>query len=125
MDGSRVFFSLWRGMVATGGMAVNFCHGREFSMNASAGISLILAAAATTFAAELPVDYNRQIRPLLSNHCFKCHGPDAAQRKAGFRLDVRESALAAAESGEKPLVPGEVAKSELVRRINAADAAER
>ena len=71
------------------------------------------------------VDYNRQIKPLLSNHCFKCHGPDAEQRKAGFRLDVRESALAAAESGERPIVAGQPAKSELVRRINSSDPDER
>ena len=84
------------------------------------------AAATLAFAQEQSaIDYNRQIRPLLANHCWKCHGPDAAQRQAGLRLDVRESALAAAESGERPIVPGHSDKSELVRRINAADAAER
>lgn len=85
----------------------------------------VVALTTSAGAAEPPLDYNRQIRPLLSNHCFKCHGPDAGQRKAGFRLDVRESALGAAESGELPIVPGDTAKSELVRRINAVDAAER
>jgi len=88
-------------------------------------LGLVAALALSVGAAEPPLDYNRQIRPLLSNHCFKCHGPDAGQRKGGFRLDVRESAVAAAESGEKPVVPGDSAKSELIRRINAADAAER
>src|SRR5262245_47562202 len=88
-------------------------------------IALFLFLAISACAAEPPVDYNRQIRPLLSNHCLKCHGPDAAQRKGGFRLDVRESALAAAESGERPIVPGEPAKSELIRRINANNADER
>ena len=87
----------------------------------------VTLSAAATFASaqQQPVDYNRQIRPLLANHCWKCHGPDAAQRQAGLRLDVRESAVAAAESGERPIVPGNPEKSELVRRITAADAGER
>jgi hypothetical protein len=86
----------------------------------------VCAAVATADAhAADSIDYNRQIRPLLSNHCFKCHGPDPEQRKAVFRLDVRESALAAAESGEIPIVPGNPAKSELIRRINATSADER
>jgi hypothetical protein len=100
-------------------------------MRSSTAWALILPvtlSAAATFASAQeppPVDYNRQIRPLLANHCWKCHGPDAAQRQAGLRLDVRESATAAAESGERPIVPGQPDKSELVRRIKAADAAER
>src|SRR5262245_29752784 len=86
---------------------------------------LTLTFWAAAFAAEPPVDYNRQIRPLLSTHCFKCHGPDAGQRKAEFRLDVRESATAAAESGAIPIMAGNAAKSELIHRINAASADER
>jgi len=93
-------------------------------MKTATAFAWIFATAAAC-AADPPVDYNRQVRPLLSNHCFKCHGPDAQQRQGGFRLDVRESALAAAESGAKPIVPSQPAKSELIRRINAADAAER
>src|SRR5262245_54289124 len=93
-------------------------------MKTATAVALVLAGT-PAFAAEPQIDYNRQIRPLLSNHCFKCHGPDAQQRKGAFRLDVRESALAAAESGEVPVVPGQPAKSELIRRISAADADER
>ncbi len=86
---------------------------------------LLTIAGAVAVAAEPPVDYNRQIRPLLADHCWKCHGPDATQRQAGLRLDVRESATAAAESSARPIVPGRPDKSELVRRINAADPGER
>jgi mono/diheme cytochrome c family protein len=64
-------------------------------------LGLVAALASSVGAAEPPLDYNRQVRPLLSNHCFKCHGPDAGQRKGGFRLDVRESAVAAAGVGRK------------------------
>ena len=73
-------------------------------------------------AAEPPVDYNRQIRPILADNCLACHGPDAAERQAGLRLDMRASAVAAAESGEKAIVPGQASQSELIKRITAEDA---
>lgn len=75
------------------------------------------AAAATTGAP----DFTREVRPLLSRHCFKCHGPDDATRKGNLRLDVRESALRPAKSGEIALVPGKADDSELVKRIFNAD----
>lgn len=68
------------------------------------------------------IDYSRQIRPILSDKCFRCHGPDAAERKGGFRLDQRESAIAKADSGETPIVPGKPDQSELLKRIHATDA---
>jgi hypothetical protein len=63
------------------------------------------------------VDYNRQVRPILSRNCFQCHGPDAEQREAELRLDVREAALAPAESGKAAVVPGKPDESGLVKRI--------
>src|SRR5262245_17799785 len=73
------------------------------------------------------IDFNRDIRPILSNTCAKCHGPDAAQRKGGadgLRLDVREDALADL-GGYAAIVPGQPEKSELIRRITSSDDDER
>ncbi len=61
------------------------------------------------------VRFNRDIRPIMSDTCFKCHGPGT--REAGLRLDVRDEALKAADSGETPIVPGQPDASELVRRV--------
>ncbi len=72
-----------------------------------------------------PVDFNRTIRPILSSICFKCHGPDQEERKAGLRLDLRESALQKLESGNRAIVPGKPDDSELVRRILSTDDGER
>lgn len=76
-------------------------------------------------ASEANIDFNRDIRPILADNCLHCHGPDNDQRQAGLRLDVRENAIKAAESGEIAIVPSDASKSELVRRIMSTDAGER
>ncbi|GIX04157.1 MAG: chromosome segregation protein [Planctomycetaceae bacterium] len=73
--------------------------------------------------ASAEVDYNREVRPILSNRCFKCHGPDASERKGGrdgLRLDTREGATADL-GGYAAVVPGNVNQSVLWQRITAAD----
>ncbi|WP_425617015.1 PSD1 and planctomycete cytochrome C domain-containing protein [Anatilimnocola sp. NA78] len=80
----------------------------------------LLTLAVPVVAAE-PVDFNRQIRPILSGHCFKCHGPDDKTREAGLRLDVPDAAAKKLESGETAIVPGQPTKSELVKRILTSD----
>ena len=69
------------------------------------------------------VTFNRDIRPILSDHCFQCHGPDRHQRKAGLRLDVREDALAI-RKGVVAIVPGDPGSSALIARIHNGDADE-
>jgi len=72
------------------------------------------------------VDYNFHIRPILSDRCFKCHGPDANKRQAGLRLDTEEGAYAALKDnpGMHAIVPGDPLQSELYKRIITTDTAE-
>ncbi len=67
------------------------------------------------------LEYNRDIRPILSENCFSCHGTDSASRKAGLRLDHFETATNRLEDGAVAIVPGQPKQSELVRRIFATD----
>jgi mono/diheme cytochrome c family protein len=69
------------------------------------------------------VSFNRDIRPILSSTCFKCHGPDL--KKGGLDLQTRETALKPAKSGQPAIVPGKSAESELIRRILSHDEQER
>jgi hypothetical protein len=66
------------------------------------------------------LDFNRDIRPILSDHCFACHGPDPKARKAGLRLDRKVDALRDRE-GHAAIVPGDVEASDLAFRIEAED----
>ena len=67
------------------------------------------------------ISFNRDIRPILSEHCYACHGPDTGQRKAGLRLDIEEEAKKALKSGNHAIVPHKTSESELVARIRTAD----
>ena len=84
----------------------------------------LIALCAPLAAAAAEVDFAREIRPLLSENCFACHGPDSNKRKAGLRLDQKESAFSKSESGEIAIVPGDLEKSELLRRITSTDSDE-
>ena len=84
-----------------------------------------LMAAAAWAQDRGPVEFNRDVRPILSDACFQCHGPDAKQRQADLRLDQRGGGPGRAATGKPAIVPGKLAESELFRRITAADPAER
>jgi hypothetical protein len=66
-------------------------------------------------------DFARDVRPVLSNRCFKCHGPDEGNREAGLRLDVRDEAMRELDSGARAIVSGRPLDSELVARITSRD----
>lgn len=85
-------------------------------------VLLVVWASLAGLQAGTPVDFNREIRPVLSEHCYACHGPDDGKRKAGLRLDEQESALAPLKSGHRAIVPGHPESSSLVQRLTTRDA---
>lgn len=89
-----------------------------------ASVGVLVAGGGVAQAAPLipdKVDYNRDVRPILADNCFACHGPDKNTRKAELRLDTKDGAFAALEEGGHVVVPGDPAKSELHRRITTDD----
>jgi Protein of unknown function (DUF1553)/Protein of unknown function (DUF1549)/Concanavalin A-like lectin/glucanases superfamily/Planctomycete cytochrome C len=81
-------------------------------------------AQAKLTGADPPVSFSRDIRPVLSNTCYPCHGPDGAKRKAGLRLD-QEASARAERDGRRAIVAGDLEASELYQRITAVDPDER
>jgi hypothetical protein len=84
-------------------------------------VVLLLVAVVVPPAGAAGPDFAREVRPVLSNRCFKCHGPDTERQEAGLRLDLREAALAELDSGARAIVPGHPDDSELVARITSTD----
>src|SRR5688572_11739230 len=87
-------------------------------------LAFLLAARPGAGAAE-PVRFNRDVRPILAENCFPCHGPDPGARKAALRLDREEHAFLPAKSGKPVLVRGSPGESLLVARILSADESRR
>ncbi len=75
----------------------------------------------TGWAADQPVDFRKEIQPILAAHCLKCHGPDKETLEGGLRLDERTSAIAELESGEYAIVPNQPKQSELLIRVMSDD----
>ena len=69
------------------------------------------------------IDFNRQIRPILSDKCYTCHGPDSAKRKTTLRFDREDSAKAALANGKWAIVPSHPEKSEMLARVTSPDKA--
>jgi len=88
-------------------------------MSRCLSVGLLVCFAIPVSAAERKLEYNRDVRPILAENCFACHGPDSASRQAGLRLDRPEDAIKA-----KALIPGKSAESGAIARIYSQDADE-
>src|SRR5665213_3910003 len=90
--------------------------------------TLLLTCTAAVALAEAPlpatIDFNRDIRPIFSENCYACHGPDKNKRKADLRLDTHDGIFATIKS-DTVVVPGKPEKSELFRRVTETDPDER
>ena len=75
-------------------------------------IALVVSGAPLAVAADQGVEFNRDIRPILSDKCYTCHGPDAANRKTKLRFDVESGAKIELAKGRLAIVPGDPLKSE-------------
>ena len=108
---------------------------KDFKQNhdvASLALALLMIVSALVFnnpslLAQQPqelnsVDFDQQILPLLSDRCFKCHGPDESTRESGLRLDTEEGAFSVPDSGDAAIIPGDVKSSSLYDRITSNDA---
>ena len=82
-------------------------------------IAVLLISSTCGLAAE-PVDFGRDIQPILSDRCYKCHGPDEAKREAELRFDVEES-VRAEHDGKRTVLPGNPSASELIKRVESSD----
>ncbi len=97
----------------------------SLSVRRFAFVFSVTVIGATAHAADSPIDFNHDIRPILSNRCWKCHGPDEKERQAGLRFDSRDGVLAKLESGKPAVVVGKPEESEVIRRITSDNADER
>ncbi len=99
---------------------------KSFTRLAFGILAFLIGQSVSAGSPAVPVhpEFNRDVRPILSDKCFKCHGPDKKSRKAELRLDLRDEAIVAAESGETPIVPGKPDESEVVKRVFTTDADE-
>ena len=90
-------------------------------MNRTAACLVMATATAGFAAADDKVDYNRDVRPILSKNCFACHGSDESSRAADLRLDLRDEAVKAPKDGDPPIVPGDPDGSIAMERIVEED----
>ncbi|HTD68260.1 MAG TPA: DUF1549 domain-containing protein, partial [Candidatus Limnocylindria bacterium] len=93
----------------------------KFSWFALLAAAQLCSAASKDKATAAKIEFNRDVRALLSDNCFACHGPDDKARKGKLRFDVKDEAFKAAKSGDFAIVPGDLKNSKLVERITSKD----
>jgi hypothetical protein len=101
-------------------MMMSMCETADIARSILSVTVGVMVAGVSASAEPLEIDFNRDVRPILSDRCYACHGPDEHSREADLRLDQRESALGSNEEGAA-IVPGKPDSSELTARINSDD----
>jgi mono/diheme cytochrome c family protein len=94
-------------------------------LTALLGCAAVFSAPSRAVESSSAIDYNRQIRPILAENCFTCHGPDSAARKASLRLDRFDDAIATRKDSKPAIIPGKPEESEAIRRIFTSDEEDR
>ena len=89
----------------------------------SIGASCVISMPVVVLA-EGPIDFVRDVQPILAEHCLHCHGADPDARQSGLRLDVPEEALRGGDSGESAIVPGDPGRGAFLARILSTDESE-
>jgi hypothetical protein len=90
--------------------------------SATASLTAVVVLLAVTCSAPAAApDFQKDIQPILAEHCAHCHGIDEETRQGGLRLDIRQNALEGGDSGDPAIIPGKPAESEVVARIHATD----
>ncbi|MEM0913269.1 MAG: PSD1 and planctomycete cytochrome C domain-containing protein [Planctomycetota bacterium] len=100
--------------------------GAYFFLPAPPEHAMVVPAFGSASGADTPerISFNRQIRPILSDNCFACHGPDPETRASGLRLDIREDAVTFERGDGRAIVPGDHRSSAVYRRVTSGDADE-
>src|SRR5438046_8238655 len=100
---------------------------RPRSVRAITALSVVLLTATAPGAEPpaAPVDFARDVRPILAKNCFACHGPDDAHRQRGLRFDRREDALKTVRGGKQAISPGRPEESAMIARVTHADETKR
>src|ERR1700733_7064943 len=86
---------------------------------------LLLLLSLAPLASAQEVEFNRDIRPILSDKCYTCHGPSSVSRKTQLRFDIESGAKIDLSGGRKTIVPGHADQSEMFRRISSENTAVR
>src|SRR5262245_56348266 len=95
--------------------------GRRLLVRFASPAAFLVSAHLGAAPAPRSPDFTREVRPILADRCFRCHGPDESPRKRGLRLDTEAGSRALLPSGNRAIVPRDPSDSELVRRILADD----
>src|SRR5579863_4457637 len=84
-------------------------------------VCFCIIAGCSARAEDTAVEFNRDIRPIFSDKCYTCHGPDAANRKTKLRFDVEAGAKIELSKGRQAIIPGDPSQSEVYRRVASSD----